>query len=168
MNGLLVGRFQPFHLGYVAAVGFALVRCDSLWLCIGSSNAEQGARNPFSVGERQEMIESSLEPDILERTRGYSVPDFDDHKKWIGAINATVPDYDVAYTSEDAATARMFQGRNKETIQIPHTDRGSLEGSGIRRAIASGAELGGLVPPGTARVLERIGARARLASFNYK
>ena len=167
MNGLFIGRFQPFHLGHIEAVRFALVRSDSLWLCIGSSNLAAEARNPFSVGERREMIESSLSDVDLERVRIYAIPDFDDHKKWIDEINSTVPDYDVVYTC-DEDTSRMFLELNKETVQIPLVKRDSLEGSSIRRTIASGGDLSGLVPNGTLRVLEKIGARARLLSFNYK
>ena len=38
MNGLLIGRFQPFHLGHLEALRFALSKVDKLWLGLGSSN----------------------------------------------------------------------------------------------------------------------------------
>ncbi len=38
MNGLLIGRFQPFHLGHLEAFRFALSKVDKLWIGIGSSN----------------------------------------------------------------------------------------------------------------------------------
>ena len=167
MEGLLVGRFQPFHLGHVEAVRFGLVRSSVLHLCIGSSDAEKSAANPFDVGERREMIESSLPEGAAGRVRVYAIPDFDDHAKWAKAIDAEVPGYDVVYTN-DPDTAAFFRRRNKDTVEIPLENRGSLEGSGIRRLIASGGDYSGLVPPGTAAVLERVGARERLSSFNYK
>lgn len=167
MNGLLVGRFQPFHLGHVAAIDYALARCDSLWLCIGSSNLAPDARNPFSAPERQEMIESSLPAPTLARIRIYAIPDYDDHKRWMDAIDSAVPDYGIAFTN-DAPTSAMFESRGKKTSGIEFADRDSLEGARIRGVIAARGGLAGLVPPGTLRVLARIGAAARLADLNYK
>ena len=38
MDGLLIGRFQPFHLGHLEALQFALSKVDKLWVGLGSSN----------------------------------------------------------------------------------------------------------------------------------
>jgi len=162
MGALLVGRFQPFHLGHAAAVGLALGRPGPLWLCIGSSNAPRDMRNPFSAAERREMIESSLPREALGRVSVYAVPDFDDHARWIDEIDATVPAYSTAYTS-DAPTAAMFRARGVEAVALPMASRETLEGSRIRAMIAAGEDGSGLVPAGTAAVLRRVGARARLA-----
>ena len=167
MNGLLVGRFQPFHIGHVEAIRFALVRCESLWLCIGSSNAKLEARNPFSASERKEMIELSLPDDLLSRVQIYEIPDFDDHEKWMKAIDAIVPDYDIVYTN-DTQSAQIFLEHDKDIVGINFVDRQYLEGSKIRPLIASGNDLRLLVPDGTLQVLEKIGAKVRLSSFNYK
>ena len=45
MNGFLIGRFQPFHLGHVEAVKFALSNVDYLYIGIGSSNKSNELRN---------------------------------------------------------------------------------------------------------------------------
>ena len=165
MNGLLVGRFQPFHLGHAEAVGLALGRRGSLWLCIGSSNVPQDARNPFSAAERREMIESSLPRASMERIAIYEIPDYDDHARWMAEIDATVPKYGTVYTS-DGPTAAMFRARGAEAVALPLVSRATLEGSRIRAMIAAGEDVSGLVPAGTAAVLARIGARARLARLN--
>lgn len=162
MGALLVGRFQPFHLGHARAVGLALARPGPLWLCIGSSNAPQDMKNPFSAAERREMIESSLPRGSLARVSIYAVPDFDDHARWIDEIDATVPRYGTVYTS-DGPTAAMFRARGVEAVALPMSSRETLEGSRIRAMIAAGEDVSGLVPAGTAAVLERVGARARLA-----
>lgn len=157
----MVGRFQPFHLGHAGAIRLALGRPGSLWLCIGSSGAPQDARNPFSTGERREMILASLPRAALARTRVYDVPDYGDHARWIERIDATVPRYGIVYTN-DAPTAAMFRARGVEAMGLPLASRETLEGSRIRAIIAAGGDVSGLVPAGTAAVLDRIGARARL------
>ena len=68
MNGLLIGRFQPFHSGHLDAVLFALSRVENLWIGIGSSNKHNEKRNPFTADERREMIVSSIKPSIIDRT----------------------------------------------------------------------------------------------------
>ena len=56
MNGLLIGRFQPFHLGHLDALKFALSKVEKLWIGIGSSNKPNQKQNPFSADERKQMI----------------------------------------------------------------------------------------------------------------
>ena len=61
MNGLLIGRFQPFHLGHLEALQFALSKVDKLWLGLGSSNKPMEKTNPFTVEERKQMILSYID-----------------------------------------------------------------------------------------------------------
>ena len=79
MNGLLIGRFQPFHLGHIEALRFALSQVDNLWIGIGSSNKPTEKNNPFTADERKEMILSSIDNSISSRiqNQGYSKFEFD-------------------------------------------------------------------------------------------
>ena len=56
MNGLLIGRFQPFHFGHLEAIHFGLSKVDTLFIGIGSSNKSHQERNPFTADERKEMM----------------------------------------------------------------------------------------------------------------
>jgi len=47
MNGLLIGRFQPFHLGHLEAFQFALSKVDKLWVGLGSSNKPAQKKRSF-------------------------------------------------------------------------------------------------------------------------
>ena len=49
MNGLLIGRFQPFHLGHIEAILFALSKVDKLWIGIGSSNKSSEKESVFLI-----------------------------------------------------------------------------------------------------------------------
>ena len=51
MNGLLIGRFQPFHFGHLEAIRFGLSKVDKLFIGIGSSNKSHQERNPFTADE---------------------------------------------------------------------------------------------------------------------
>ena len=53
MQGLLIGRFQPFHLGHFEALQFALSKVDKLWVGLGSSNKPTQKNNPFSAHKNE-------------------------------------------------------------------------------------------------------------------
>lgn len=161
MNGLLVGRFQPFHSGHLEAIRFALRQVEMLWIGIGSSNRCGEADNPFSAGERMEMILSSLEAYEIERVSVYPIPDVDDHSRWVELVEQTVPEFGVIF-SRDPMTGSLFYSRNVRVAQAPFLDRHVLSGVNIRRMMRAGEDWRPLVPDGSRRVLERIGAASRL------
>ena len=53
---LLVGRFQPFHIGHFKMIKKALNFAETVLVLIGSANEPETERNPFSYKEREEMI----------------------------------------------------------------------------------------------------------------
>jgi nicotinamide-nucleotide adenylyltransferase len=164
MDGLLIGRFQPFHLGHLAAVKFALTQVDNLAIGIGSSNKFNEKRNPFSAEERKEMIESSLEKSDLQRCKIYFVPDVNDHSKWTYSVDAIIPKYDVVFSNDDF-THELYKKRGIKVVSVPLKQREILSGTDIRQKIASGQSWSDLVPDGTAKILLKINAKDRLAKL---
>ena len=161
MNGLLIGRFQPFHLGHLDAFRFALSKVDKLWIGIGSSNKPSEKNNPFTADERKEMILSSIDDTISNRIQIFFIPDFENHEKWIENIDLVVPDFDVIFTN-DELTKSMYLKRGKDVISVPFTKREILSGTNIRNIILSDQNWQMLVPEGTKTVLKKIDANNRL------
>lgn len=164
MNGLLIGRFQPFHLGHIHAIQFALEKVDKLWLGIGSSNKPLEKNNPFSADERKKMIQYSIVPEIAKNIQIYYIPDLENHKKWIENLDEIVPDYQIVF-SNDSMTQHLYSKRNIQVISIPFTKRDELSGTNIREKILSDQNWQQLVPEGTKKTLETIGAKDRLKSL---
>lgn len=164
MDGLLIGRFQPFHLGHLAAVKFALTQVDNLAIGIGSSNRFNEKRNPFSAEERKEMIVSSLDESDLQKCKIYFVPDVNDHSKWTYHVDQIVPKYDVVFSNDDF-THELYKKRDIKVVSVPLKQREILSGTDIRLKIASGQRWEDLVPSGTAKVLLKINAKDRLAKL---
>ena len=54
--GLLVGRFNVFHIGHKSLSDLALTMCDRLLILVGSAQERVTFRNPFSVETRIKMI----------------------------------------------------------------------------------------------------------------
>jgi len=164
MDGLLIGRFQPFHLGHLDAVLFGLSRTENLFICIGSSNKSNESRNPFSAKERREMITSSIEPSMADRIKIFDIPDVGDHEKWTFEIDKIVPKYDVIFTN-DEFTKTLFEKRKISVISVILKDREKFSGTNIRNLITEDKNWRDLVPQGTRNVLDSINAKERLKNM---
>ena len=161
MNGLLIGRFQPFHLGHLEALQFALSKVDKLWLGLGSSNKPMEKINPFTVEERKQMILSSIDDSIKNKISIYSIPDLDNHVKWIENIDTIVPDYQIVF-SNDPMTERLYSKRDVNVMTIPFFKRDQLSGTRLRDLIKSDQKWDNLVPEGTKLLLQKFDAKNRL------
>jgi len=164
MDGLLIGRFQPFHLGHLDAVLFGLSRAENLFICIGSSNKSNERKNPFSAKERREMIITSIEPSIADRLKIFDVPDVGDHEKWTFEIDKTVPKYDIVFTN-DEFTRTLFEKRKIRVVSVVLKDREKFSGTNIRNLITEGKDWRDLVLQGTRNVLDNINAKQRLQNL---
>ena len=164
MDGLLIGRFQPFHLGHLDAVLFGLSRAENLFICIGSSNRSNERKNPFSAEERREMITLSIEPSITDRIKIFDIPDIGDHEKWTFEIDKIVPKYDVIFTN-DEFTKTLFEKRKISVISVVLKDREKFSGTNIRNLIIEDKNWRDLVPQGTRNVLDSINAKEHLKNL---
>ena len=164
MDGLLIGRFQPFHLGHLDAVLFGLSRTENLFICIGSSNKSNERRNPFSAEERKEMIISSIEPSMADRLKIFDIPDVGDHEKWTFEIDKIVPKYDIIFTN-DEFTKTLFEKREMNVVPVVLKDREKFSGTNVRELIAGNKNWQDLVPRGTRKVLDKINAIERLKNL---
>ncbi|MDC0153911.1 nicotinamide-nucleotide adenylyltransferase [Nitrosopumilus sp.] len=161
MNGLLIGRFQPFHLGHLEALQFALSKVDKLWLGLGSSNKPIEKNNPFSADERKKMILSSISDSLKNKITIYFIPDLDNHVKWIEKIDTIVPTFDIVF-SNDPLTDHLYSKRSVQVMTIPFLKRDQLSGTRIRDLIKSDQKWDDLVPSGTKLILENLNAQSRL------
>jgi len=164
MDGLLIGRFQPFHLGHLDAVLFGLSRTENLFVGIGSSNKSNEKKNPFSAEERTEMIISSIESSMIDRLKIFDIPDVDNHEKWTFEIDQIVPKYDVVF-SNDEFTKTLFEKRKIDVIPVVLKDREKFSGTNIRDLITDDKNWQDLVPHGTRKVLDKINAIERLKNL---
>ena len=161
MNGFLIGRFQPFHLGHVKAVNFALSKVEQLYIGIGSSNKSHQLRNPFTAQERKLMITSSLDHETLKKISIFDIPDLNDHSKWVNSIDEIIPNYDIVFSNDDF-THSLYEMKNKKITSVVLKSRDDLSGTNIRKLIENDENWYNLVPDGTKTVLLKINAKNRL------
>ena len=164
MNGLLIGRFQPFHLGHLEAVNFVLNKVENLWIGIGSSNKYNEKKNPFSADERRKMITLSVDDSIITRIKIFDIPDVGDHEKWTYSIDKIVPEYNLVF-SNDEFTKTLFEKREMNVVPVVLKDRGKFSGTNIRELIADDKNWQDLVPQGTRKVLDNLNSKERLKNL---
>lgn len=115
MKGLVIGRFQPFHNGHYGMIKWAMERCESLVIGIGSSN-KNDEQNPYSFAERRDMIYMSFP--INAKYEIVPIKDFGNDKKWIKWIKDNI-DFDIFF-SNSRNELTIFQNAGIKTIDIDY------------------------------------------------
>ena len=119
-----MGRFQPFHLGHLEAVRYALKRVDYLYVVVGSAQRSHERDNPFTAGERITMIKEALDANGIDPSKWMAIPiaDADSHSLWVSSVVSMVPKFDIVFTN-DALTFLLFKEEGMEvralTISSP-------------------------------------------------
>lgn len=169
-RGLFVGRFQPFHLGHLATVKFALSRLEELIILIGSAQSSHEIRNPFTAGERIQMIKDSLVADSsvdMKKILLIPVSDVNMHSLWTHQVDILVPKYIVVFTN-DILTALLFKQRGIEVVEPPLYQRKELSATEVRSRMTKDEDWKELVTIQTAKVVEDIHGIERIKAIIAK
>jgi nicotinamide-nucleotide adenylyltransferase len=169
-KGLFVGRFQPFHLGHLATVKFALSRLEELIIIIGSAQTSHEIKNPFTAGERIQMIKDSLVEDSsvdMKKILLIPVSDVNMHSLWTHQVDILVPKYNVVFTN-DILTALLFKQRDIEVVEPSLYRRKELSATEVRSRMAKDEDWKELVTIQTAKVVEDIHGIERIKAIIAK
>ena len=174
-QALFVGRFQPFHYGHLYAIETILEECDSLVLVVGSAQMSHQHDNPFTAGERIEMIRAALNAANIPTDRYLiiPIPDAAAHRVWVSAVESQTPRFDIVYSNQ-SLTKRLLVEAGYEVRPIDLYKRGKYEAAEIRHRILKGEDWSDLVPPDVHRIVleidgeNRIRDLAKSDSVNYE
>jgi nicotinamide-nucleotide adenylyltransferase len=169
-KGLFVGRFQPFHLGHLATIKFALSRLEELIIIIGSAQTSHEIKNPFTAGERIQMIKDSLVEDSsvdMKKILLIPVSDVNMHSLWTHQVDILVPKYNVVFTN-DILTALLFKQREIEVVEPSLYRRKELSATEVRSRMAKDEDWKELVTIQTAKVVEDIHGIERIKAIIAK
>ncbi len=169
-RALFIGRFQPLHRGHEEVIKWLLSRHEELVIAIGSANESFTPRNPFTVGERIEMLHSMLrELNLIDRVLYCAVPDTKgDSALWYAYVHAQCPSFDVAYTNDEFTRLCLEYGGVK-VLNTPFFNKEVYSGTRIRELMAAGdRSWQNLVATGVLPVLIRINAEDRVRRIMQK
>jgi len=162
-RGLFVGRFQPFHLGHLAAIKDVLKEVDELVIVIGSAQYSHNLNNPFTAGERLIMIRKALEEAGIDYSRVWvvPVPDAHLHMMWVSALEGYTPSFSVVYSNEPL-TRRLFIEAGYKVKAVRFHERKLYSSTEIRERMLKGESWEKLVPKGVAAFIKEIDGVNRL------
>lgn len=162
-TALIIGRFQPFHLGHLKLIEEAAKEAGTIVIGIGSSQESRTRRNPFSAEERRRMILLSVKglgPKIMV----CDVPDIGDNARWVSHVEKIVPKFDVVYTNGELERS-LFASSGYRVHATGLYNRERYAGTEIRRRVLAGERWKHLVPEGTKEVMEEIKGAERITSL---
>ena len=87
---VIIGRWQIPHRGHESLRRAALALAPKVIIVIGSAWHSRDPRNPFTMHERQQMIEAVLTPEERARVIFLPVRDYYDNERWQAAVQAGV------------------------------------------------------------------------------
>lgn len=160
---VVIGRFQPFHLGHLALLKHALHIAPRAALVLGSAGGPRMVKNPFTGQERIDAIQSSLSAEDRARVDFIPVRDYYDEPRWAGAVKAAVaklsagPVALVGFRKDDSSS---YLGSFPEWREEALPRQAPIDGTPLRRLYFANTakdlpgELLAAVPPAIAEFLQ--------------
>lgn len=163
MRGLMMGRFQPFHLGHLDLVRQILDECDEVIIAITSSQFNYLEKDPFTAGERIEMIHDSLKDASFDLNRIFvlSLENQFNVATWASYLKSALPYFDKVYSGNDYVSM-LLSDSGVDVIKPAFLDRPQFNATKIRSMIVSDENWKALVPNAVYDLLVKINAKNRL------
>ena len=98
-----MGRFQPFHLGHLELAKQIKNECDEIIIAVTSAQFNYLEKDPFTAGERIEMIHNSLKDAGFEMSKCFivSLENQFNVATWASYIKSALPKFDKVYSGND-------------------------------------------------------------------
>lgn len=136
-RGLFLGRFQPLHLGHVSVLETMLVddELDEIIIGIGSAQDAHTEINPFTAGERFEMISAQLNNmELSKKVHIVPIADIGSNYKYMSYLRTILPHFDVYYGSNKLMHL-LCNNAGIKSISVPYHDELHKSGTWIRENI---------------------------------
>jgi nicotinamide-nucleotide adenylyltransferase len=172
MPALFIGRFQPFHLGHLDAIKKALPQTEMLFIGIGSTQENYLPENPFTAGERIEMIKAALDEAKIDPSKYLiiPIPNINNYELWPHHVEQYLPPFEEIYTGSEIVKT-LFERANSK-LKNPHKaikveKKLNISSTKIREAMKQNESWQKMVPASVAQLLKAWNAEKRLKSINF-
>lgn len=163
-RGLFVGRFQPYHTGHHNALRNAFAKVDEMVIVVGSARESFQPQNPFTAGERIEMISSALKEDgLFSKCYIIAVDDISEYALWTQRIKSYCPHFDIVFTN-NPLVKELFEADGYKVEKLVSNNK-SIDSTKVREKIMKGEGIAEMVPKAVEAFLEKNGARKRIESI---
>lgn len=159
-----MGRFQPFHLGHLDLIQQILKECDEVIILVTSAQFNYLEKDPFTAGERIEMIHNSLkESDIdLNKCIILSLENKFNIATWSSYLKSMLPHFDRVYSGNEYVKM-LLKDSNIEVTTPVFLDRQNYSGTKIRSMMISGGDWKKFVPHAVSTFIQKNDGENRLS-----
>lgn len=157
---LFIGRFQPFHLGHMDALDQIFTRENYVIIGIGSTEDDYVPGNPFTAGERYQMIEAAiLGKKIAGKIIGHehftilNIRNIHHYSLWVKHVECLLPPFGDVY-SGSPIVIRLFKDDKKHKV-IPIKKLRNISATDIRMRMLQGKSWEEFVPQKVAVLINK-------------
>ncbi len=154
-RALYLGRFQPIHNGHVWAIRHALKTCDELVIAVGSAQKSHELHDPFTTGERLQMIRLALKEAKIDSDRVSVIPipdTWESHSLWVSRVKSYCDSFDTVFSNQPLV-ARLFKEAGFKVEKFPLYKRNMLSGTQLRKRMIEGGSWEPYLPRSVAKFI---------------
>jgi len=162
-----MGRFQPFHLGHLELAKQILSECDEVVIAITSSQFNYLEKDPFTAGERIEMIHNSLNEGGVDMSKCFIVAIENQFNiaTWSSYLKAALPHFDKVYSGNDYVQM-LLADSGVDVVSPKFLDRKQYNATRIRQLIIKDEDWQVSVPKAVAELISKINGENRLKTIS--
>ena len=166
MRGLMMGRFQPFHLGHLDLVKQILNECDEVIIALTGSQFNYIEKDPFTSGERIEMIHQTLKENNIDLAKCFIVAIENQFNVaiWASYLKSSLPHFDKVYSGNDYVVM-LLADSGIPVVSPKFLDRAQYNATKIRKMIANDEDWEKLVPTSVTNTIKKINGVQRIKTI---
>lgn len=126
---VFIGRFQPFHIGHEATVRKALEVADEVLVLIGDTGGHRTIKDPWTIGQRDDMLRSCFSDDENDRITVLGQWDAPTDWDWIAKVHDSIRCCGVFNNNEVVLLGHNKDASSRYLTWFPefdHIDTGNL------------------------------------------
>ena len=168
-QGMVHGRFQPFHNGHLEYLLGAFERSDEVF--VGLKNPDQTRikpeasdplrhlpeSNPWSYAERLLMVKAAARAAGLDLARVHVIPfPVNEPELWPAYVPEGVTQFIRLFSEWGGTKLDRFREAGYEVVVLDEGTEKTISGADVRDALRTRGDWESLVPTGVARVIRSL------------
>ncbi len=134
---------------------------------IGSGEKGYSTKNPFTGGERYEML-SALVKDRFDLDKIYisAIPDINRNTIWAANVIDLVPYFEVVFTNNPLVQQLFTNLAKKDVREIPLVNRSEYSGKVIRKMMIDGTKWEENIPEEVVKLINKFDGISRIQTVS--
>ena len=160
-----MGRFQPFHLGHLELAKQISNECEEIIIAITSSQFNYLEKDPFTAGERIEMIHNALKDAEFDMSKCFvvSLENQFNIATWAAYLKSALPHFDKVYSGNEYVSMLLSDSAIK-VVKPNFLNREEYNATRIRAMIISkDIKWHKYVPKAVFQILSKMDVKTRLS-----